>query len=203
MNSIKRQEVTTLEEELQVSRCPIYYWKKAEKLLQKEWRTGSKWKWHSAVDVSGGESKALCCKKQYCIETSMNQGKLHAVKKEMGRVNIKIIGNSELKWMEMSELILDDHYIYYCRQESHRRNGVALTVNKTDQNAVLQCYLKNERMILVHLTRQTIQHHSNSSLCPNHWCQRCWSWAGLEKSVRSTRTDTKKMFFLHRGLEWK
>ena len=80
----------------------------------------------------------------------MNHGKLHVVKKEMARVDNEITGNSELKLMEMGELISGDHYIYYCRQESHRRNGVAFTVNKTDQNAVLQCYLKNERMILVY-----------------------------------------------------
>ena len=124
------------------------------------------------------------------------------VKQEMARVNIDILGISELKWTGMGKFNSDDHYIYYCRQESFRRNGVALTVNKRVWNAVFGYSLKNDRMICL-LPRQTTQYHSNLSLCPNHWCQRCWSWAGLEKSVRSTRTDTKKMFFLHRGLEWK
>ena len=73
---------------------------------------------------------------------SMNQGKLEAVKQEMARVNIDILGISELKWMEMGEFNSDDHYIYYCGQESLRRNGVALIVNKIVQNAVLGCNFK-------------------------------------------------------------
>ena len=79
----------------------------------------------------------------------MNQGKLEVVKQEMARVNIDILGISELKWMGMSKFNLDDHYIYYCGQESLRRNGVALTVNQRVQNVVLGCSLKNDRMILV------------------------------------------------------
>ena len=67
----------------------------------------------------------------------MNQGKLEVVKQEMARVNVDIVGITELKWTEMGELNSDDHYIYYCRQESLRRNGVAIMVNKTVQNAVL------------------------------------------------------------------
>ena len=80
----------------------------------------------------------------------MNQGKLDMVKQEMARVNIDILGISELKWTRMDEFNSDDHYIYYCRQESLGRNGVALIVNKRLQNAVLGCNLKNDRMILVH-----------------------------------------------------
>ena len=80
----------------------------------------------------------------------MNQGKLEVVKQEMARVNIKILGNSELKWTGMSEFNSDDHYIYYCGQESLRRNGIAIIVNKRVQNAVLGCNLKNNRMISVH-----------------------------------------------------
>ena len=72
----------------------------------------------------------------------MNQGKLDMVKQEMARVNIDILGISELKWMGMGEFNSDDHYIYYCGKESLRRNGVALIVNKRVQNAVLGCYLK-------------------------------------------------------------
>ena len=79
----------------------------------------------------------------------MNQGKLEVVKQEMTRVNINIIGISELKWTGMGEFNSDDHYIYYCRQESFRSNGVAIMVNKRVRNAVLGCNLKNDRMISV------------------------------------------------------
>ena len=79
----------------------------------------------------------------------MNQGKLEVVKQEMARVNINILGISELKWTRMGEFISDDRYIYYCGQESLRRNGVALIVNKRVQNAVLGCNLKNNRMTFV------------------------------------------------------
>ena len=81
----------------------------------------------------------------------MNQGKLKVVKQEMARVNVDILGISELKWTGMGEFHSDDHYIYYCGQESLRRNGVATMVNKRVQNAVLGCNLKNDRMISVRL----------------------------------------------------
>ena len=79
----------------------------------------------------------------------MNQGKLEVVRKEMTRVNINILGISELKWTVMDEFNSDDHYIYYCGQESLRRNGVGNIVNKRVQNAVLGCNLINDRMISV------------------------------------------------------
>ena len=79
----------------------------------------------------------------------MNQGKLEVVKQEMTRVNVDILGISELKCTGMGEFNSDDHYIYYCRQESLRRNGVDIGVNKRVQNAVLGCNLKNDRMISV------------------------------------------------------
>jgi len=79
----------------------------------------------------------------------MNQGKLEVVKQEMARVNVNILGISELKWTGMGEFNSDDHYIYYCRQESLRRNGVAIMVNKRVRNAVLGRNLKNDRMISV------------------------------------------------------
>ena len=79
----------------------------------------------------------------------MNQGKLEVVKQEMARVNVNILGTSELKRTGMGECNSDDHYIYYCRQESLRRNGVAIMVNKRVLNAVLGCNLKNDRMISV------------------------------------------------------
>ena len=80
----------------------------------------------------------------------MNQGKLEVVKQEMARVNVDILGISELKRTEMGEFNSDDHYIYYCGQESLRRNGVAIIVNKRAQNAVLGCNLKNDKIISVH-----------------------------------------------------
>ena len=79
----------------------------------------------------------------------MNQGKLEVVKQEMAKVNVDILGISELKWNGMGEFNSDDHYIYYCGQESFRRNGVAIIVNKRVRNAVLQCNLKNDRMLSV------------------------------------------------------
>ena len=80
----------------------------------------------------------------------MNKGKLQVVKQEMARVNVNISGISELKWTGIGEFNSDDHYIYYCGQESLRRNGVAMMVNKRVQNAVLGCNLKNDRMISIH-----------------------------------------------------
>ena len=80
----------------------------------------------------------------------MNQGKLEVVKLEMARVNIDILGISELKWTGMVEFNSDDHYIYYCGEESLRRNGVAIIINKRVRNAVLDCNLKNNRIISVH-----------------------------------------------------
>ena len=93
-----------------------------------------KQKQRPVVDVTGDGSKVQCCKEQYCIGTwnvrSMNQGKLKVLKQEMARVNIDILGISELKWTGMGKFNSDDHYIYYCGQESLRRNGVAIMVNK-------------------------------------------------------------------------
>ena len=93
-----------------------------------------KQKQYPVVDVTGDRSKIQCYKEQYCIGTwnvrSMNQGKLEVVKQEMARVNIDILGISELKWTGMGEFNSDDHYIYYCGQESLRRNGVAIMVNE-------------------------------------------------------------------------
>ena len=107
-----------------------------------------------AVDVSGDESKIRCRKEQYCIETwnvrSMNQDKLDVIKQEMARVNIDILGISELKWTGMGDFNLDDHCIYYRGQEYFRRNGVALIVNKRARNAALGCSIKNDRMMSIH-----------------------------------------------------
>ena len=80
----------------------------------------------------------------------MNQGKLEVIKQEMTRGNIDILGISELIWTGICEFNSDDHYIYFCGEESLRRNGVAIIVNKRVQNAVLGCNLKNDRMISVY-----------------------------------------------------
>ena len=94
-----------------------------------------KQKQHPVVDVTGDESKVWCCEEQYCIRTwnvrCMNQGELEVVKQEIARVNIDILGISELKWTGMGEFNSDDHYIYFYGQESLRRKGVALIVNKS------------------------------------------------------------------------
>ena len=136
MNSMQRQKDRTLKDELPRSvgtQCAT----------REEWRNNSrkneetepKQKQQSVVDVTDGGSKVQYCKEQYCIGTwnvrSMNQGKLEVVKQEMERVNINILGISELKWPGMGKFNSDDHYIYYYGQESLRRNGVALTVNKS------------------------------------------------------------------------
>ena len=156
MNSMKRQKGRILKEELP---RPVG----AQHATGDQWRNnsrknegmGPKQKQSPAMDVTGDRSKIRCCKEQYCIGTwnvrPMNQGKLEVVKQEMARVNVDILGISELNWTGMGEFNSDDQYIYNCRQESLRRNRVAMMVNKTVQNAVLGCNLKNDRMISVHL----------------------------------------------------
>ena len=107
----------------------------------------------SVVDASGSESKVRCCKEQYCIGTwnvrSMNQGRLEVVKQEMARVNIDILGISELKWTRMGEFNSDDHNISYCGQKFLRRNGVAIIVNKSPKCSTWMQSKKNDRMISV------------------------------------------------------
>ena len=143
-----------------------------------------KWKQCSVVDVTGDRNNVQCSKEQYCIGTwnirSMNQGKLEVVKQEIARVNIDNLGTSELKRTGMGKFSSDEHYIHYSGQESLRRNGVALIVSKRVWNVVLEF-----------LFRQTIQYHSNPSLCPNHQCW-SWSWMVLWWSARPSRNNTKK-----------
>ena len=129
-----------------------------------------KQKQYPVVDVTGDRSKFQCCKEQYCIETwnvrSMNQGKLEVVKQEMARVNIDILGISKLKCTGMDEFNSDDHYIYYFGQESLRRNGVAIMVNKSPKCSTWMPSQKRQSDLCL-CPRQTIQYHSNPSLCPN------------------------------------
>ena len=135
MNTMKRQKDRTLKDEL-------------PRLVGAQCATGDQWRNNSrknegmepqqkqnpAVDVTGDRSKIQFCKEQYCIGTwnvrSMNQGKLEVVKQDMARVNIDILGISELKWTGMGEFNSDNCYIYYSGQESLRRNEVAIIVNK-------------------------------------------------------------------------
>ena len=133
---------------------------------------GPKQNQYPVVDVTGDRSKIRCCKEQYCIGIwnvrLMNEGKLEVVKQEMARVNVVILGISELKWTGMGEFNSDDHYIYDCRQKSLRRNGVAIRSTRV-RNAVLGCSLKNDRMISVHFQGKPFN-HSNPSLCLNQLC---------------------------------
>ena len=127
-------------------------------------------------NLISGESKVQCCKEQYCIGTwsvrPINQGKVDMVRQEMARVNIDILGISELKWTGMGDFNSDDLYIYYCSQESLRRNGVALIVNRKVWNAVLGVQSQKWQNDLSSFPRQAIQYCSNPSLCSNHWCQK-------------------------------
>ena len=155
MNNMKRHNDRILKEELPRSVGAHYApGEEQRNISRRNEEAEPKQKQHSIVDVFGGESKVLCCKQQYCKGTwnvsSMNQSKLKVVKQDMARVNIENLGISELKWTGMGEFNSDDHRIYYCGQESLRRNGVALIVNKGVQNAVLGCNFKNYRMISVH-----------------------------------------------------
>ena len=171
MNSLKRQNDRIQKEELPRS-------------LGAQYATGDQWRNNSrknegmepkqnqypAVDVTGDRSKVRCCKEQYCIGTwkvrSMNQGKLEVVRQEMARVNVNILGISELKWTGMGEFNSDDHYIYYCGQESLGRNGVAMMVNKSPKRSTWMQSQKRQND-LCSSPRRTIQYHSYPNLCPN------------------------------------
>ena len=171
MNSMKKQKDRTLKDELPRS-VDVQY------ATGDQWRNNSrknermepKQKQHPVVDVTGDRSKVRCCKEQYCIGTwnvrSMNQGKLEVVKQAMARVNVDILVISELRWTGMSEFNSDDHYIYYCREESLRRNGVAITVNKSPKCSTWMQSQKRQND-LYSFPRQTIQYHGNPSLCPD------------------------------------
>ena len=135
MKCMKRQKDRTLKDELPRSVSTQY-------ATGDQWRNNSrknegmesKQKQYPVVNRIGDRSKIRCCKEQYCIGTwnvrSMNQGILEEVKQEMTRVIIDILGISELRWTGMGEFNSDDHYSYYCGQESVRRNGVAIIVKK-------------------------------------------------------------------------
>ena len=158
--------------------------------------------------MSSGESKVQCYKEQYCIAIwnvrTMNQGKFDVIKQEMARVNINIVGISELKWTGMGEFNSDDHYTYYCGQESYRRNGVALIISRRVQNAVVGCNLKDDRMILVHFQGRSFSITATQVYVPttdaeetgvDQFCEDLEDLLELNKKKRCP--------FHHRGLECK
>jgi len=136
MNSIKGQKDVKLEDEPPRS-VGVQYATGEEQInsSKKNEEAEPKQKQPLVVDVSGGESKVQCCKEQYCVgiwnARSLNQGKLKVVKQVLARMNINILGISEIKWVGMGKFNSDDPYIYYCEQESLRRNGVALSQQKS------------------------------------------------------------------------
>ena len=196
MNSMKRQKEMTLKVELFMLVGTQY-------ATREEWRnnfrkneeTEPKQKQHPFVNVTGDGIKVWCSKEQYCIGTwnvrSMNQGKLEVVKQEMVRLNGNILGIREVKWTGMDEFNWDDHYIYYCGQESLRRNGVAIIVNKRVQNAVLGCRMISVRFQSKSFNITVIQVYaptSNAEEAEVEWF--------LWRSTRPFRTNTqKKMSF--------
>ena len=149
--------------------------------------------------MTDDRSKVRCCKQQYCIGTwnvrSMNQGKLEVVKQEMTRVNVNILGFSKLRWTRMGEFNSDDHYIYYCGQESLRRNGIAIIVNKTVQNAVLGYNFKNDRMIFVHFQGKPFNIMVIQAYAPTSNAEEA-EWFYEDLSIRPSRTNApQKMSF--------
>ena len=153
MNSMKRQNERILKKELPRSAG-------TQHATGDQWRNNSrknegmepKQKQYPVVDVTGDRTKVRCCKEQYCIGTwnvrSMNQGQLEVVKQEMARVNVDILGISEWKCTGLGEFNSDDHYIYYWGQESLRRNGVAIMVNKGSKMQYLDAISKTTELSL-------------------------------------------------------
>ena len=156
-----------------------------------------------------------------CHEWSMNQGKLEVVKQEMARVNIDILGIRKIKWTGMGEFNSDDHYIYFCGQESLRRNGVALIVNKRVWNAVLGCNIKNDRVICFQdkpFTITVIQVYALTSNAEEaevewvyedlrdlleHTCKRCpLHYRGLECKSRKSRDTWSNRQVWPWGTKW-
>ena len=125
----------------------------------------------------------------------MNQGELDVVKQEMAIWNIDSLGISKLKWTGMGEFNSDDHYIYDCGWESLRRNGIAITVNKSLKCSTWVQSQKQQNDLCL-LPRQTIEHHSNRSLCPKYQCQRSWSWSVLGKCRRLPRINQDNLHII-------
>ena len=130
---------------------------------------------------------------------SINQGKLDVVMQEYSWLNLDILGISKLKWAGMGKFNSDDHYIYYSRQESLRRNGVDLRVNRRVWNAVLRCSLKNDRMISFHFQGKSFSIWQSKSI--SHPLRRSWSWMSLWRPTRLPKTKTKKRCLFYHG-DW-
>ena len=164
--------------------------------------------------ATGNRSKIWCCEEQYCIGTwnvrSTNQGALEVVKQEMGRVNVDILGISELKWTGMGELNSDDQYLYYCGQDSLRRNGEVPIINKSPKHST---WVQSQEWHndLCSFPRQTIQYHNNPSLCPSTNSKEAeveWFYRDLQDLLQLTRKKKKRKkkkscSFHHRRLECK
>ena len=181
----------------QVGRCPTCSGEEQTNNSRKNEEMEPKQKQHPVVDVTGDRSKARCCKEKYCIGTwnlrSMNQGKLEVIKQELARVNTDILGISELKWTGMGEFNSADHCIYYFWQESLRRNGVSLIINKKSLKFSSWVQHQKWQNDLCSFPRQTIQVHSDPSLCPK---SKCWrSWMVLWRPTRTFRNNTQKRSF--------
>ena len=157
--------------------------------------------------MTGDWSKVQCCKEQYWIGTwnvrSVNQGKLKVIKQEMARVNIDILGISELKWTGMGEFNSHDHCIYYCGQESLRRNEVALIVNKGVWNAVLGCNLKNDRMISLHFQGKPFNIMVIQVYAPTSNAEEAEGTVQWRPTILLELTPQKRCPFPYRGLECK
>ena len=144
-----------------------------------EWRNSSRKneeaepnrKWCIVVDMSGGESKVWCYYEQHCIGTSnvwyMNQGKLEVVKQDMAKVNVNILGISELKLMGQGKYSSDDHYIYYCEQEFFKKKWSSPHSQQKSPKCHTWMQSQKRQNDLCSFARQTTQYHSNPSLCPD------------------------------------
>ena len=174
MNSMKRHKDRTLKDELPRSVGAQYatgdQWRNNSRKNERMEPKQKKKKTKTVVDGPGDRSKVRCWNGQYCVGTwnvrSMNQGILEMVKQENARVNIDILGSSKLRWTGMGEFNADACFIYYCGQVSLRRNGVTIIVNKSPKCSTWMQSLKQQNN-LCSFPRQTIQCHSNPSLCPN------------------------------------
>ena len=151
-----------------------------------------KQKQYTVVNVTGDRSKVQCYEEQYCIGTwnvrSMNQGKLEVVKQEMTRVNVDILGISELKWTGMGEFNSDHYCIYYCGWESLRINGVAIMVNKSPKCSTWMQSQKRQNDLCSFPT-QTIQYHGNPNLCPTSNAEEAeveWFYEALQDLLELT-----------------
>ena len=173
MNSMKRQNDRTLKEELPRSvSAPYATGDQKRNNSRKNEEMEPKQRQHSVVDVTGDGSKVRCCKEQYCIGIwnvrFTNQGKLEVVKQEMARMDVDILGISELKWTGVGKFNSDDNYVYYCGQESLRRNEVAIIVIKSPKYST---WLQSQKQQndLCSFPWQNIQYYHNSSLRRRKW----------------------------------